>query len=122
MNIRKILVVDDNEGDQFLTKIEIEKHNPDIEIVQAYDGVEALEKLDNTDENPDLILLDINMPRMNGLEFLEKYNEREKQCKTIVMLTSSQEQDKEAAFKYEFVKDYLVKLLDQDNIKRINDL
>ncbi|MDB2683163.1 response regulator [Alphaproteobacteria bacterium] len=120
MNISSIMIVDDSESDQFLTKVIIEKYDDTIEIMQAYDGQEALEQLDAIDKQPDIILLDINMPRMNGFEFLEEYNKREEKSKIIAMLTSSdQEEDKEKSIKYGCVKTYFVKPLSSDKVSML---
>lgn len=120
MDVNFALIVDDSESDQFLARTQIENFDSSIEILQAYDGVEALEVLAETNNKPDVIFLDINMPRMNGLEFLEKYSEQEDQSAVIAMLTSSdQEQDKETALKYPFVKNYFLKMLDGADLETL---
>ena len=75
MTINCILVVDDNEGDQFLAEHLIKKYLPDTQQLKAYDGEEALRVIAESDVKPDIILLDINMPGMDGFEFLEAYNQ-----------------------------------------------
>ncbi len=108
-----IMIIDDSEADQFLIKVIIERFNPDIRILQAYDGQEALEKMADLPEQPSVIFLDINMPRMNGHEFLEKYDAWEEQAAHVIILTSSgQEHDKENSMAYKCVKEYCVKPLD----------
>ena len=123
MSISSIMIVDDSESDQFLTKIVIEKFDDSIEISQAYDGEEALEQLRAMDQQPEIILLDINMPRMNGFEFLEKYNSWEHRAKVIAMLTSSdQEKDQEQSKKFDCVKTYILKPLDFEDIKALAEI
>ena len=74
-----ILLVDDDEPTNFLNQMVIEELDIAEQIRVAQNGQEALTYLKKTgigDENfplPDLILLDINMPAMNGWEFLERY-------------------------------------------------
>lgn len=120
MKIKKAMVIDDSESDQFLACNEIRKFDENIEILQAYDGVEALEILTSLDEQPDVVFLDINMPRMNGLEFLDEYSKLDQQSPVIAMLTSSdQEQDKDRALSYMCVKDYFQKLLKLDDLEKI---
>lgn len=110
MKITSLMVVDDSEGDQLLTKITIESFDSSITILQAYDGREALDMLAETPAQPDLILLDINMPGMNGHEFLEEYSKTEQKSSVILMLSSSaQESDKQNSLKYPFVKKYIEK-------------
>ncbi len=118
MDLNRILIVDDSDPDQFLAKVIIEKFNDNIEILQAYDGQEALELLDQVSQQPDLILLDINMPVMDGHEFLEQYSKRDEQTSVVVMLTSSdQQKDKERSHAYECTKDYLSKPLKPSDLE-----
>lgn len=87
-----IILIDDDEADNYLHKRAIEKsgHYKVLQVFQL--AVTALEWLKETDETVDLIFLDINMPIMSGFEFLEQYNslkESKKAESVIVMLTSS---------------------------------
>lgn len=60
-----------------------------IEVIeQASDGVECLEKLQKV--NPDILLLDINMPRMNGIEVLEELRETRKSLKVLILTVHSE--------------------------------
>jgi CheY-like chemotaxis protein len=123
MHITKVLIVDDSEGDQMLATIAVQRFDPNIDILQAYDGEEALDVLDNNDNKPDVIFLDINMPNMNGHEFLAEYSKREIQSVVIAMLTSSsQDKDKEQAMKYDCVKKYFLKALDEIDLKSLQNL
>ena len=68
-----ILLIDDDDEDNFYHKIVIERMNITKRIEVAYNGLEALEFLQKESQIiPELIFLDINMPKMNGWEFLEK--------------------------------------------------
>ena len=75
---RRVLVVDDSDADQFLSKLMIRRFDPSIQVLQAYDGREALAVLDAMEEPPDAVFLDINMPVMNGHEFLAALHERDR--------------------------------------------
>jgi len=66
----KILVVEDEPALNEAYKMILKSHDYEVEV--AHDGAEALAKTANF--NPELILLDLRMPKMNGLEFLEKYD------------------------------------------------
>lgn len=120
MNISSVMIVDDSECDQFIAKKIIKKYDSEIKISSAGDGQEALDILER--ENPDIIFLDINMPRMDGHEFLAAYNERATANTTIMcMLTSSdQEEDKIRAFKYDNVKGYLLKPISKLDLEKIS--
>lgn len=87
-----ILLVDDNADDNFYHERVIRKTNCCHHVVSKTTGAEALAFLESCTELPDLILLDINMPGMNGWEFLDAFREHLKdpdQVVIIVMLTTS---------------------------------
>ncbi len=66
--MKKILLVDDEEGIQMLYREELEDEG--YEVISAYTGEEGLEKFKT--ESPDLVVLDIQMPGMNGIEALRQ--------------------------------------------------
>ena len=95
-----ILLVDDNEGDVLLTKEALAEAKIVNRISVAYDGVQALRFLKKEppfmeQESPDLILLDINLPRMDGTEVLGiiKSDPELKRIPVIMLTTSSSEKD-----------------------------
>jgi CheY-like chemotaxis protein len=93
-----ILLVDDNEGDILLTKEALDDARIINKISIAYDGVEALRflrKQIGSNGMPDLILLDINLPRMDGTELLGivKADPDLKRIPVIMLTTSSAEKD-----------------------------
>ena len=100
IELRKILLVEDNPNDVELTIEALKEHNMANRVIHLKDGVEALEYLryegkykDREKELPAVILLDIKMPRMDGIEVLNVLKSNP-QLKTIpvVMLTSSREE------------------------------
>ena len=66
-----------------------------FEVITAYNGVEAIEKV--ATDKPDLILLDITMPVMNGLEVLEKLKDKEGFSVPILILSANKEEESKAA-------------------------
>jgi CheY-like chemotaxis protein len=99
-NLRKILLAEDNPKDVELTIEALSEHNLANNIVVVKDGVEAMEYLryegnykQRKHENPAVLLLDIKMPRMDGIEVLKAVRSDDK-LKTIpvVILTSSREE------------------------------
>ncbi len=99
-DLRTILLAEDNSRDVELTLEALSEHNLANQVIVAKDGVEAMEYLRyegkysmRRREKPAVILLDIKMPRMDGIEVLKAIRE-DPELKTIpvVMLTSSREE------------------------------
>jgi len=118
-DIKKILIVDDSPKDVELTIASLAEKNLVNEVEVAEDGVEALDylykrgKFANTTGSPAIILLDIKMPRMNGIEVL-KYIREDPKFKFIpvIMLTSSCE-EKDLVESYNLgANSYVVKPVD----------
>jgi two-component system, chemotaxis family, response regulator Rcp1 len=102
-----ILLVEDNEGDIVLAKEALLDGNIINQISVSRDGDEALDFLFNTKNNgekemPDLVLLDINMPRVNGFEVLMtmKNDEKLKSIPVVMLTTSSSEKDIKFAYEH----------------------
>lgn len=110
--IRSILTVDDDESDLFICAYTIRRFDPGITVHRAENGLAAIELLQRIDR-PDAIILDINMPVMNGFEFLEHYARAfNGHAPVVAMLTSSHlSADRERALRYDFVKSYFEKPL-----------
>lgn len=98
--LKPILLVEDNPNDLELTLIALEKSHLANEVVVVRDGAEALEYLEcrgafigRTPGNPAVILLDLKLPKVDGLEVLRHIRESEALRSTpVVMLTSSREE------------------------------
>lgn len=122
-----VLLIDDDEPTNVLTQMIIEEsgHTTHIEVAQS--GQEALEYLLKTKDNntdspsPDLIFLDINMPAMNGWEFLEEYKKLDLERKVIiVMLTTSLfPEDKTKADEMKEISAFENKPLTEENFEKI---
>jgi two-component system, response regulator len=118
-DIKKILIVDDSPKDVELTIASLAEKNLVNEVVVAEDGVEALDylykrgKFANASGSPAIILLDIKMPRMNGIEVLKHIREDPKfKFIPVIMLTSSCE-EKDLVESYNLgANSYVVKPVD----------
>jgi len=105
----EILLVEDSPDDIALTLRALSKHHLANRVQVARDGVEAFEYL-RSSSRPKVILLDLKLPRMNGLEVLERLKaDAEMSSIPVVVLTSSREEpDIEKAYKLG-VNSYIVK-------------
>tara|TARA_B100001769_G_C22079928_1_gene581808 strand:+ start:448 stop:822 length:375 start_codon:yes stop_codon:yes gene_type:complete len=116
--IKSVLVVDDDNICNFLTIKALKKANIKGDIDVVLNGLEAINRLKENNTFPDLILLDINMPVMDGIDFLRQYKSEGFEGKTkIAMYTSSiREIDKFKALEYEDVFDFIHKPISQEKL------
>ena len=119
-----VLIVDDSKPDRYLLQRDLEEAELDVRTFESGDGKDALEFLANFDENkarheeqfpPHIIFLDINMPRLDGFAFLERFSALRasitglRTCVIMMFSTSGNPADVRRAMTYEFVRDYIVK-------------
>jgi two-component system response regulator len=101
---KAILLVEDNPDDEVLTRRALKKNNIGNEVVVARDGAEALDYLfgtgkyaerDADSSAPQLVLLDLRLPKINGLEVLQRLrvDERTKFLPVVILASSKEEQD-----------------------------
>lgn len=123
--LAEILLVEDNPNDAELAIRALKKNNLANNLVHLEDGQEALDYLyDENNEMPKLILMDVKMPRVDGIEVLRKLKSDEKRkVIPVVMLTSSKE-DKDIIEAYNLgVNAYIVKPVDFDQfVKAVTQL
>jgi two-component system, response regulator len=110
MESKTILLVEDNADDEALTLRALMKNNIGNQLVVAHDGAEALEYLFGTgqysgrDVNlvPQVVLLDLNLPKVSGLEVLRQLraNERTKHLPVVILTSSNEEQDRFHGYDY----------------------
>ena len=119
----EILLVEDNEFDVEALKRAFRKAEIGNRLHSAVDGMDALDKLQGPIQNaairqPLLILLDINMPRMDGFEFLDalRNDEKHKQSVVFMLTTSGHDRDRQMAYSRHvagyFLKENLDDLVD----------
>lgn len=121
----RILLVEDDEVDVMAVKRAFRKLNIDNPLTVACDGVEALQILRGEDETssvsrPLIVILDWNMPRMNGAEFLQalRSDSELRNIVVFVMTTSNDERDRLAAYERN-VSGYIVKSNDESEFTSI---
>lgn len=116
----KILIVEDCEVTTVLIKGLLEQYSPKPSIITAGDGLEGLSKL--ADEPVDLILSDVMMPKMGGIEFVQEVRKIPKyQATTIIMLTTVSEIKEMQKGKDAGANNWLKKPVDADRLYELLD-
>lgn len=118
-----ILLVEDSDDDAELTERAFRKAHISNEIVRAKDGVEALDYLlgrgphagRDTNELPAVVLLDLNLPRVGGIQVLEtiRATEHMRHLPVVILTSSDEEKDRLAAYR-QFANSYVRKPIDYD--------
>jgi len=128
VDIREILLVEDNMADARMTMMALEEKKIANKIVHVKDGAEALDYIfargqyDTREANslPVLILLDLKMPKVNGIEVLESLKSNERTRKIPVTVFTSSQEDPDVKRCYELgVNSYVVKPLDFDSFNNV---
>ncbi|MDP3722330.1 MAG: response regulator [Candidatus Omnitrophota bacterium] len=108
---KKILVVDDEQQLALALKIRLQANG--YAVVVAHDGQQALELVEK--EHPDLIILDVLMPVMDGYSCLRELNTRLGRGKIPILILTARERMKDL-FELEGVADYVIKPFDHDDL------
>ncbi|WP_246559362.1 response regulator [Citrifermentans pelophilum] len=115
---KTILLVEDNSNDALMTQRALKKSNVLNKVVWLKDGAEALEYifekcLGNGEPFPQVILLDIHMPRVNGIEVLQKIRSDERTCWLPVVIFTSSTEERDLIDSYRLgVNSYISKPID----------
>jgi two-component system response regulator len=128
----EILLVEDNPHEARLTIMSLQEHNLAENLVHIDDGAEALDFIfargiytdRGTKGNPKIILLDLNLPKIGGLEVLKQIKANEKTKSIPVVILSSSKEDADVITGYELgVNSYIVKPVDFEAFsKAVSDL
>lgn len=118
--VNKILLVDDDAASNFLSREVLNDLDAAEEIVVADDGDIAYNLL-SKNNCPDIIFLDIRMPRMSGFDLLNRLAQMEvcKMSKVVLLTSSTRQEDRDKAFQYKNVLDYLEKPLTKGVAQRL---
>jgi CheY-like chemotaxis protein len=124
---KRVMIVDDNEIDRYIGERTSRQYHIAEDVISMESATDALKYLSSLAQYPDLlpevIFLDINMPEMNGFEFLEEYQNLpdsiKRNCIVVMLTTSTHPEDKERADRSPYVKGYLNKPLSYENFKKI---
>ena len=115
--MKKIMLVDDKDISNFIMRKFIEIRLPDVNVVEYTNPVLAFESIN--EENPDLIFLDLNMPEMDGWQFLEKMKEEDIYHKVAILTSSTSQLDMERSRQFGNVINFYVKPLTPDELSKI---
>jgi two-component system, NarL family, nitrate/nitrite response regulator NarL len=126
--VNKTVLIDDSDIDLFIQRRFLEVYNFSNHLVSYKSAAEALEWLSNTngDVPPDVIFLDLNMPEMDGFEFLKTFEKLPsailKNAKIVVLTSSNSLKDREMAFENKNVIQFITKPLKQSDIEELQEL
>lgn len=123
LNDKKIMLVDDDAICNLISKKTLERMGIDTEITVALNGAEAMDILNESaqqsDSYPDIIFLDLNMPVMDGFEFLDAFNNSSKIPKEsidIVVVTSSEDPTDIRKIQERGIKHFITKPLSESKL------
>jgi PleD family two-component response regulator len=110
---KRVLIIDDDKDDRFFFRNALSEHSNLYEFFEADNGKSGLDILNNSEALPDFIFLDLNMPLMNGKEFLKelKLSPSLKKINVIIYTTSENPNDKIETMKLGAIN-YIIKTAD----------
>lgn len=132
MKYYAVMLIDDNEIDNLINQKMIEAANITEHIFTHTGARSAIEFLRNIEKIskiakevlPDVIFLDIDMPLMDGFQFLDEFeklnDDTKKKCKIVMLTSSINPQDVNKSKKYSYVKKYINKPLSQENLEKLD--
>jgi len=123
MSEKVILLAEDNPDDEALTLRAFKKYNVSNQVIVVHDGQEALDYIfgggayagRDVSIQPQVVLLDINLPKINGLDVLKRIrsDERTRMMPVVILTSSAEERDRISAYN-NFVNSYILKPVDFD--------
>jgi PAS domain S-box-containing protein len=118
--VKKVMLVDDDELNHLITQKLIHFIDSEIEVLKFKEVSKALVYLSNEiNQLPDLILLDIEMPRINGWSFLKEFEKMQIDVPICILTNSIHEKDKYKAINYESVRSFQVKPLKKEELQSL---
>ena len=113
-----LLIVDDYASERRLVKHFVQTDFPDtVEVMLAEDGKQALDLILERGEEPDIILLDISMPEIDGFQVLEELKAKQKHLPVIMLSGDGSKETVSKAYKTGVVRDYIIKPIQNNTFK-----
>ena len=116
MKAIQVLMVEDNPGDVLLAEQALKEFPLQVKLTTARDGQEALAILSRADYAPDLVILDLNLPKVSGHTVLERYQSELKKTPVVIFSSSWNDADLDRAFS-RGAREYVQKPTDLDAFK-----
>lgn len=122
-----LLIVDNDQVNSFVLKNIIHRNYKDAKVDMVSDGLEGMDYLEQLEEKgskpPDIVLLDIYLPVLNGFDFLNLYKDKFSHKPTIIFVISNsfKKEDQQRTTAYDFVRGFITKPLIYNNIQFIID-
>lgn len=115
--VSSILIIDDQEITNFINRKILINAGFEGEIHEFTNPHAALDYL--KENNPSLILLDLNMPELSGIDFLTSMQNLNLTTKTLILSSSNRQSDKDICLKFKNVFDYFIKPLNKQNLNQL---
>lgn len=119
IKVNRIAIIDDDKITVFLATKAINTSYNDIQIDQYFNAQIALDAFKDESNIPDIILLDINMPDVNGWDFLDVFSKYAVNCKVFMYTSSIDSNDFDKSKTYNIVMGFVSKPLNAEKLKRI---
>jgi PAS domain S-box-containing protein len=120
--VEDVWLVDDDQVIAYITERLLRNVDPTVKITSFLSAKMALEKLRIAENTPDLLLLDINMPGINGWEFLDELRNMHRYVNVYMYSSSIDPEDVKKARSYPMVRDFLSKPVDSSVLRRILEM
>lgn len=121
MSTHLILLIDDDPVSNKFNSMIIQRNHPNIEILAVTGAMEAIQYLKEQTRKPDLIFLDLNMPVMNGWDFMDEYHKLNLNIEIMIITSSEDPKDMDKAENYNEIKGYVVKPISKVTLSNIFD-
>lgn len=119
--VNRLVLIDDDEIAHFLLRTLIKTHKPDLSFTGFSGPFEVLDLIAQKSFHATAILLDINMPKMNGWEFLKQMEALNYSTPVYILSSSDDAQDLNQAKAFKNVLDYFIKPLSLQQLKNVLD-